>query len=79
VGGAKIKILLRAHFSRWEIVTPSNCAKKEVVKEQTVCVCFIHRFKVIWERAGSTSNLLEQKAVAKNYTQQIQLNYCFTI
>lgn len=32
--------LVRACFSRRETVMPNNCAKKAIVKEQTVCVFY---------------------------------------
>jgi hypothetical protein len=30
--------LIRAHFSRREMAAPSNCAKRQVEKDQTVCL-----------------------------------------
>lgn len=33
--------LVRAHFSRREAETPSNCVLRQVENEQTVCVCLL--------------------------------------
>lgn len=45
MGEAKIKILIRAHFSRQETVTPCFVLK-EVKKEQTVSVSSVQGFEV---------------------------------
>lgn len=38
MGGAETKMLLRAGFSRREIVTPSDYVLRQVEKEQIVCL-----------------------------------------
>jgi hypothetical protein len=41
MGGAEIRVMIMAHFSRLEIVAPSNCAKRQVGKQTTVCVFYL--------------------------------------
>jgi hypothetical protein len=55
----------RACFSRWDIVAPSNCFRRQVENEQLVCVPFIHAFKEIWAWAHSTTHSQSLGRVAK--------------
>ena len=41
MGGAEIRILMRASFSWREIVSPSNCIKRQIEIEQ-LCVCVFY-------------------------------------
>jgi hypothetical protein len=44
-----IRIFVRAHFSRWEIVEPSNCVKRQVKIEQSyVFLLFVNSRETGW-------------------------------
>jgi hypothetical protein len=60
------KILIRACFSRREIVAPSNCVQRQVQIEQLyVYESFIHEFKGNWVGAGSMAHSWSIGRVAK--------------
>jgi hypothetical protein len=68
----ELRILIRACFSRWEIVAPRNYVKMQVEIEQLrVSVSFIHGFKGSWVVAGSTPYSWSLGRVAKTTCNKI--------
>jgi hypothetical protein len=60
-----MRILLRVRVSRWEIVAPSNCVRRQVENEQPVCVASICEFKGSWVGPGSMAHSWSLDGVAK--------------
>ena len=60
MGDVKIRILLMAYFSRWEIEAASNCVQRQVEIKQPVCLLLLNSREAGWKPVAQP--ILEPKA-----------------